>query len=185
MGQSSAKVDFVSNPGNVPVKRVKYLGSAYESLSTEVPPKSSQEIPRILTQNFSTHHQKKNVLSVACQFYNPTVLTAPLMFSIRSLFCEICQDPQCSINSIQGMHQQISPCSQQDLTHQKIVLVPDYLQLLSPAVHLLWWQPERVWCLCLCLLWQLVQHNLQFSQDTEENCILCTSVWDCRSCSGH
>ena len=43
---------------------------------------------------------KKNVLSVACQFYDPTGLAAPLMFSIRSLFSEICKDSQVSINSI-------------------------------------------------------------------------------------
>jgi len=43
---------------------------------------------------------KKNVLSVECQFYDPTGLAAPLMFSVRALFSEICRDPQCSINSI-------------------------------------------------------------------------------------
>ena len=42
---------------------------------------------------------KKNVLSVACQFYNPTGLAAPLMFSVRSLFSEIFRDCQCSMNS--------------------------------------------------------------------------------------
>ena len=43
---------------------------------------------------------KKNVLSVACQFYDPTGLAPPLMFSVRALFSEICRDPQCSINSV-------------------------------------------------------------------------------------
>ena len=43
---------------------------------------------------------KKNVLSVACQFYDPTGLAAPHMFSVRALFSEICRDPQCSNNSI-------------------------------------------------------------------------------------
>ena len=43
---------------------------------------------------------KKNVLSVACQFYDPTGLAAPLMFSVRALFSKICRDPQCSINSV-------------------------------------------------------------------------------------
>ena len=43
---------------------------------------------------------KKNVLSVACQFYYPTGLAAPLMFSVRALFSEICRDSQCSINSV-------------------------------------------------------------------------------------
>ena len=35
---------------------------------------------------------KRNVLSVACQFYNPTGLAAPLMFSVRSLFSDLCRD---------------------------------------------------------------------------------------------
>jgi len=43
---------------------------------------------------------KKNVLSVACQFYDPTGLAAPLMFSVRSLFSELCRDPTCTFNSI-------------------------------------------------------------------------------------
>ena len=43
---------------------------------------------------------KKNVLSVACQFYDPTGLAAPLMFSVRSLFIEICRDRLCSFNSV-------------------------------------------------------------------------------------
>ena len=43
---------------------------------------------------------KKNVLSVACQFYDPTGLAAPLMFSVRALFSEICRETQCSINSV-------------------------------------------------------------------------------------
>ena len=43
---------------------------------------------------------KKNVLSVACQFYDPTGLAAPLMFSVRALFSKICRDSQCSINSV-------------------------------------------------------------------------------------
>ena len=43
---------------------------------------------------------KKNVLSEACQFYDPTGLAAPLMFSVRALFSEICRDSQCFINSV-------------------------------------------------------------------------------------
>ena len=43
----------------------------------------------------------KNILSIACQFYDPTGLAAPLMFSVRALFSEICSDPSTpSINSI-------------------------------------------------------------------------------------
>ena len=37
---------------------------------------------------------------MACQFYDPTGLIAPLMFSVRVLFSEVCRDSQCSINSI-------------------------------------------------------------------------------------
>ena len=51
-------------------------------------------------QNESIPITKKNVLSIACQFYDPTGLAAPLMFSVRALFSEICHDPLCSINSI-------------------------------------------------------------------------------------
>ena len=43
---------------------------------------------------------KENFLPVACQFYDPTGLAAPLMFSVRSLFSEICRDRHCSFNSI-------------------------------------------------------------------------------------
>ena len=51
-------------------------------------------------QDASIPITKKNVLSVACQFYDPTGLAAPLMFSVRSLFSELCRDPTCSFNSI-------------------------------------------------------------------------------------
>ena len=43
----------------------------------------------------------KNILSIACQFYDPTGLAAPLMFSVRALISKICRDPSTSsINSI-------------------------------------------------------------------------------------
>ena len=48
----------------------------------------------------STTAPQKRVPRVACQFYDPTGLAAPLMFSVRALYSEICRDPQCSINSI-------------------------------------------------------------------------------------
>ena len=42
---------------------------------------------------------KKNVLSVACQFYDPNGLAAPLMVTIRMLFSEICRDKSCSMQN--------------------------------------------------------------------------------------
>ena len=42
---------------------------------------------------------KKKVLSVACQFYDPNGLAAPLMVTIRMLFSEICRDKSCSIQN--------------------------------------------------------------------------------------
>ena len=50
-------------------------------------------------QDNSVPITKKNVLSVACQFYDPTGLAAPLMVSIRALFSEICRDPKCTFKS--------------------------------------------------------------------------------------
>ena len=34
---------------------------------------------------------KKNVLSMACQFYDPAGLASPIMFSVRTLFSKICR----------------------------------------------------------------------------------------------
>ena len=51
-------------------------------------------------QDCSIPFTKRNVLSVACQFYDPTGLEAPLMFSVRSLFSALCRDRQCSMNSV-------------------------------------------------------------------------------------
>ena len=42
---------------------------------------------------------KKNVLSVACQFYDPAGLASPIMFPVRALFSEICRDSKCSMTS--------------------------------------------------------------------------------------
>ena len=42
---------------------------------------------------------KKNLLSVACQFYDPLVLASPIMFPVRALFSKICRDPKCSMVS--------------------------------------------------------------------------------------
>ena len=41
----------------------------------------------------------KNVLSVACQFYDLNGLAAPLMFPVRALFGEICRDRQCNMQT--------------------------------------------------------------------------------------
>ena len=61
---------------------------------------SGADLDSDFLQDESIPVTKKNVLSVACQFYDPTGLAAPLMFSVRALFSEICHDPQCFINSI-------------------------------------------------------------------------------------
>ena len=51
-------------------------------------------------QDCSIPITKRNALSVACQFYDSTGLAAPLMFSVRSLFSDLCQDCQCSMNFV-------------------------------------------------------------------------------------
>lgn len=57
------------------------------------------------------------------------------------------------LHIVQGTNQQILLLSQQDPAHQKYVFsLPNYLQLLRPALHLLHWQPARQLCLRLCLL---------------------------------
>ena len=66
--------------------------------SREIP--SGADLDSDFLQDESIPVTKKNVLSIECQFYDPTGLAAPLMFSVQALFSEICRDPQCSINSI-------------------------------------------------------------------------------------
>ena len=61
---------------------------------------SGAELDSEFLQDQSAPITKKNLLSMACQFYDPTGLAAQLMFSIRSMSSEICRDRQCSINSI-------------------------------------------------------------------------------------
>ena len=62
---------------------------------------SGADLDSDFLQDESIPITKKNVLSVACQFYDPTGLAAPLMFSVRALFSKICRDPSTpSINSI-------------------------------------------------------------------------------------
>ena len=91
----------------------KYLGMKWDRLkdlyslkfrlnlhkkSRGIPPDA--DLDSDFLQDKSIPVTKKNVLSVACQFYDPTGLAAPLMFSVRALFSEICRNPQCSINSV-------------------------------------------------------------------------------------
>ena len=61
---------------------------------------SGEDLDSDFLEDESIPVTKKNVLSIACQFYDPKGLAAPLMFSVRALYSEICHDPQCSINSI-------------------------------------------------------------------------------------
>ena len=53
---------------------------------------------------------KKNVLSVACQFYDLNSLAAPLMVTIRMLFSEVCRDKGCKLIYLLT-DQQIQICS--------------------------------------------------------------------------
>ena len=53
-----------------------------------------------LLQDCSIPFTKDNVLSVACQFYDPTGLVAPLRFSACSLSSKFCRDRNCSMNSV-------------------------------------------------------------------------------------
>ena len=85
----------------------KYLGMTWDQLKDHYLlkfrlnlHKKSRGIPSGADLDSEFLQDQKNVLSVACQIYNPTGLGAPLMFSIRALFSEICQDTQCSINSV-------------------------------------------------------------------------------------
>ena len=61
---------------------------------------SGTDLDSEFLQDASIPIMKKNVLSVACQFFDPTGLAAPLMFSVRSLFSELCRDTTCSFSSI-------------------------------------------------------------------------------------
>ena len=70
---------------------------------------SGADLDSDFLQDESLPITKKNVLSVACQFYDPIGLAAPLMFSVRALFSEICHDPSirsCLRNVLQGLELQ-------------------------------------------------------------------------------
>ena len=61
---------------------------------------SRADLDEEFLQDCSIPITKRNVLSVACQFYDSTGLAAPLMFYVRSPFSEICQNCQSSMNSV-------------------------------------------------------------------------------------
>ena len=90
----------------------KYLGMTWNRLKDQYQLKfrlnlhkktrgipSGEDLDSEFLQDPSAPITKKNVLSVACQFYDPTGLASPLMVSIRALFSEICRDSKCSFNS--------------------------------------------------------------------------------------
>ena len=60
---------------------------------------STEDLDSGFLQNKSLHITKKNVLSVACQFYDPNGLAAPLMVTVRALFSVICRDRGCSMQT--------------------------------------------------------------------------------------
>ena len=59
---------------------------------------SGADLDEEFLQDRSIHITKRNALSVACQFYDPTV--AHLMFPVPSLYSNICWDRKCSMNSV-------------------------------------------------------------------------------------
>ena len=61
---------------------------------------SGADLDEEILQDCSIPFTKRNVLSVDCQFYDPTGLAAPLMFSVCSLFSNLCRDRQCSMSSV-------------------------------------------------------------------------------------
>ena len=61
---------------------------------------SGADLDEEFLQDLSIPIAMRNVLSVACQFYDPTGLAAPLMFPVRSLYSDICRDRKSSMNSV-------------------------------------------------------------------------------------
>ena len=60
---------------------------------------SGEDLDSQFLDDKSIQITKKNVLSVARQFYDPTGLAAPLMFKVRALFSEICKDKTCNMQT--------------------------------------------------------------------------------------
>ena len=52
---------------------------------------TGEDLDSIFLQDKFIPITKKIVLSVACQFYDPNGLAAPLMFPVRALFSKICR----------------------------------------------------------------------------------------------
>ena len=72
---------------------------------------SDSNLYKEFLQEESTPISKENVLSVACQFYDPTGLAAPLMFPVQALFSEICRDCSCSMTSIPSEERTVRFCT--------------------------------------------------------------------------
>ena len=60
---------------------------------------SGEDLDSPIPQDRSISITKKNMLSVACQFYNPAGLAGLIMFFIRSLFSKICRDHKISMQT--------------------------------------------------------------------------------------
>ena len=61
---------------------------------------SREDLDSAFLEDLDVLVTKKNVLSVACQFYDPAGLDSPIMFPIQALFSEICRDSNCSMISV-------------------------------------------------------------------------------------
>ena len=90
--------DMGSTQGPFPAQIQTYIPINLYKKSRGIP--SGADLDSEFLQDHAITITKKKILSVACQFYDPTGLAAPLMFSIRALFSKLCRDPQCSINSV-------------------------------------------------------------------------------------
>ena len=86
----------------------KYLGMTWDSFSDRNSLKfrlnlhkkfSREDLDSTFLEDPDIPVTKKNVLSVACQFYDPAGLASPIMFPIRDLFSDICRDSKCSVIS--------------------------------------------------------------------------------------
>ena len=60
---------------------------------------SGEDLDSSFLQDPDVPITKKNVLSMACQFYDPAGLASPIMFPVRAIFSKICRDSKCSMVS--------------------------------------------------------------------------------------
>ena len=107
---------------------------------------SGDDLDSEFLQDQSSLITKKNVHSVACQFYNP------LMFTIRSLFSEICRDRQVSINSTLS-----EECTNRFRRAVNEILLTRNMSfphqiIFNYSAQLYIFLPARLWCLCVCPL---------------------------------